>query len=197
MQLSGKCLRKNDKGITWQWLFKSDLKIRTEALLYAAEEQTIRMTYVKHNIDKNQWKLPVQIRWKKCESVQHLVSGCYKLAEKEFKRQHENVAKKVHWDISKKNGLEYMEKWYGHVIKGVGRSESVVGYQCSVWHVIVAWRQDIIVIDKKQRKGIITNTAVSANVRVGEKERKKWKSSRTWSRACSDKSPWKRRKRIW
>lgn len=54
MQLSGKCLRKNDKGITWQWLFKSDLKIRTEALLYAAEEQTIRMTYVKHNINKNQ-----------------------------------------------------------------------------------------------------------------------------------------------
>ena len=41
---------------------------------------------------------PVQILWKKGESVQHLVSGCEKLAQKEYKRQHDNVAKKVHWE---------------------------------------------------------------------------------------------------
>ena len=31
---------------------------------------------------------------KKGESVQHLVSGCEKLAQKEYKRQHKNAAKK-------------------------------------------------------------------------------------------------------
>ena len=33
---------KVDKDKTWQWLSKSDLKIETEALLCAAQEQTIR-----------------------------------------------------------------------------------------------------------------------------------------------------------
>ena len=33
---------------------------------------------------------------KKGESVQHLVSGCEKLAQKEYNREHNNAVKKVH-----------------------------------------------------------------------------------------------------
>ena len=40
------------KDKTWRWLSKSDLKIGTEALLCAAQEQDIRTNYMKHNIDK-------------------------------------------------------------------------------------------------------------------------------------------------
>ena len=43
---------KVDKDKTWQWLCKSDLKIGTEALLCAAQEQAIRTNYVKNHIDK-------------------------------------------------------------------------------------------------------------------------------------------------
>ena len=32
--------------------------------------------------------------WKKIESVQHIVNGCEKLAQKDCKRRHDNVAKK-------------------------------------------------------------------------------------------------------
>ena len=86
---------KVDKDKTWQWLSKSDLKIGTEALLYAAQEQTIRTNYVKHLIDKTSERLC----GKKGEKVQHLVRGCEKLGRKEYKRRHNNVAKKVHWDL--------------------------------------------------------------------------------------------------
>ena len=41
-----------DKNKTWQWLSKCDLKIGTEALLCAAQEQAKRTNYVKHYIDK-------------------------------------------------------------------------------------------------------------------------------------------------
>ena len=41
------------------------------------------------------------------------------------------------------------------------------------YNVIEARRPDIILIDKKERKGIIIDTAVPADVRVGEKEREK------------------------
>ena len=40
---------KVDKEKTWEWLSKSDLKIRTEALLCAAQEQAIRTNYIKHH----------------------------------------------------------------------------------------------------------------------------------------------------
>ena len=43
---------KSDEDKTCKWLFKSDLKIGTENLLCAAQEQAIRTNYVKHHIDK-------------------------------------------------------------------------------------------------------------------------------------------------
>ena len=108
-----------DKNKTWQWLSKCDLKIGTEALLCAAQEKAIRTNYVKHYIDKTSESPLCRLCGKKCESVQHLVCGCEKLAQKEYKRRHDNVAKKVHWDFCKKNGLEHTEKWYEHIPEGV------------------------------------------------------------------------------
>ena len=41
-----------DEKETWHWLRKAALKVETEAMLYAAQEQAIRTNYVKHKIDK-------------------------------------------------------------------------------------------------------------------------------------------------
>ena len=41
-----------DKDKTWEWSRKSDLKVETEALILAAQEQALRTNYVKFNIDK-------------------------------------------------------------------------------------------------------------------------------------------------
>ena len=46
-----------------------------------------------------------------------------------------------------------------------------INIQCD--NVIEARRTDIILIDKKERNGIIINIAVPADVRVGGKEREK------------------------
>ena len=105
--------------------------------------------------------------------MQHLVIGCEKLTQKEYKRRRNNVAKKVHWDLSKKNGLE---KWYEHVPERVVENKEVkvlwdIDVQCD--NVMEAKRPDIILIDKKQPKRIIIDNAVPADVRVGEKEREK------------------------
>ena len=51
-----------------------------------------------------------------------------------------------------------------------------INVQCD--NVIEARRPEIIVIDKKERKGIIIDIAVPADVRVGGKEREKWKNTR-------------------
>ena len=43
---------KVDKEKTWQWLSRGDLKVGTEALLCAVQEQAIRTNYIKYIIDK-------------------------------------------------------------------------------------------------------------------------------------------------
>ena len=100
-----------DKEKSWQWLSRGDLKVGTEALC-AALEQAIRTNYIKYRIDKTSDSPMCRLCGKKGESVQHINSGCEKLAQKEYKRRHDNVAKNVHWDICNKNGLEDSEKWY-------------------------------------------------------------------------------------
>ena len=113
---------------------------------------------------------------KKGESVQYLVSGCETMSQREYKRRHDNVAKKVHWDLCKKNGLEHTENWYEHTPEGAVKNEEVkvlwdIKIQCD--NVTEARRPDITLIVKKERKGIIIDIAVLADVRVGEKEREK------------------------
>ena len=105
-----------------------------------------------------------------------LVRGWEKLAQKDYKRWHDNVAKKVHWDLFKKNGLEHMEKSYEHVTeRAVENEEAKVLRDTNVQgdNAIQARRSDIIVTDKKEQKGIIIDIGVWADVRVEEKEREK------------------------
>ena len=81
-KLHGQFIRElpDDKDRTWQWLSKIDLKIGTEALLCAAQEQAIRTNYVKYQIDKTSESPLYRLCGKKGETVQHLISGCEKLA---------------------------------------------------------------------------------------------------------------------
>ena len=94
------------------------MKIGTEALLCAAQEQAIRTNYVKHHINKISGRLLCKLCEKKGECVQYLASGCEKLAQKKHKRRHDNVAKKDDWNLYKNNDLEHMEKWCQHVPQG-------------------------------------------------------------------------------
>ena len=59
----------------------------------------------------------------KNEIIAHIVSACPKLAQKEYKRRHDNVGKAIHWDLSAKCGFERSEKWYDHVAESVLENE--------------------------------------------------------------------------
>ena len=58
-----------------QWFSESDLKIGTEASLFAAHKQVIRTNYVKHHISRTSESFMCRLCGKNCEIVQHLVSG--------------------------------------------------------------------------------------------------------------------------
>ena len=122
---------KVDKNRTWNWLVISDLKVEKEAVLCTVQEQAIRINYVKHHIDKSIDNPHCRMCGKRGESVQHITSECEKLAQKEYKRRHDNVAKKIHWELCKENALEHKERWYEHNPEGVAENECVN----SLWDV--------------------------------------------------------------
>ena len=62
----------------------------------AAQSQSIRTNLVKSRIDKSQGDSFSRVCRKVDESIDHIVSGCSKLAQKEYKRRHDNVGIIVH-----------------------------------------------------------------------------------------------------
>lgn len=87
--------------------------------LCAAQEQAIGTNSVKHHIDKTVEPPLCRLCGEKVENVDHIVSRCKNLAQKEYKHGHDNVAKAVHWKLCEKYGLERSEKWYEHTHESV------------------------------------------------------------------------------
>ena len=151
-------------------------KLKQKLYYVLPREQALRTNYIKHIIAKS-IESPLCRMCGKCgESVQHIVSGCDKLAQKDYKRRYNNVAKKFHWDLCKRHDIVRQDKWHDHIPDSVAENASVkllfdINIQCD--NVIEARRPDIVVIDKKEKVCIIVDIAVPADRRVEEKEPEK------------------------
>jgi hypothetical protein len=176
------CREVSDEGDiarTWKWLTSSDLKPETEALICAAQEQTLRMNYVKCKIDKSVESPLCRLCREKGESVSHIVSECKKLAQKEYKKRHDNVARYIHWLLLGKYSLERSEKWYEHEPDRVVESNVVkilwdFMIQCDRY--IEHRKPDILVVDKLARKCVIIDIAIPGDSRILKKEEEKLRS---------------------
>ena len=62
----------------------------------AAQNQSIRTNLVKTKIDKSQGDSLCRVCRNVDESIDHIISGFSKLAQKEYKRRHDNLGKIVH-----------------------------------------------------------------------------------------------------
>ena len=178
-----------DEKETWNWLRKADLKIETEVMLCGAQEQVIRTNYLKNKMDETTQSPFCRMRDKKSETISHIVSECEKLAQKEYKRRHDNVASIVHWKLRGKYNLKRKEKWYEYAT-GVVENEEVkifwdVMIQCD--REIKAKKPDIVVVNKNERSCAIID--IARDIRVSKKEKKKTeryqelkrKTRRMWS----------------
>ena len=94
----------------WAWL--QNLKRETANLTVAAQNQSIRTNLVKAKIEKSQRDSLCRVCRKVDESIDHIVSGCSKLAQKEYKRRHDNLGKIIHWKLARKCNFEAGDKWY-------------------------------------------------------------------------------------
>ena len=94
--------------------------------------------------------------------MDHIVSGCSKLALKEYKRRHDNLGKLVHWKLTRNCNVEAGDE-----------SESVEDYKIlrdfsfQTDQIIEARRPDLVVVEKRERSCKIID------FRIEEKEKDK------------------------
>ena len=107
------------------------------------------------------------------EAVQHIICECKKVAQREYRRRDDTVAKLVHWKLCEKHNLERKEKWYEHCPEGAMKDDNVkliwdINIQCD--NVIEARRPDLILVDKKAKSYVIIGVAIPGDCRIHEKE---------------------------
>ena len=87
------------------------------------------------------------------ESMDHVVSGCSKLAQKENKKRHDNLGKRVHWKLARKCNFQAGDQWYEHEAESVLENEDykmLWDFSIQTDHVIEARRLDLVAVDKKK-----------------------------------------------
>ena len=80
-------------------------------MILAAQDQALRTNYT---IDKTLETPLCRLCRDATETVRHIVSGCKKLAQREYRRHHNKVVLQVHWEGCRKYGIECTDKWFDH-----------------------------------------------------------------------------------
>ena len=103
------------------------------------------------------------------ESIDHVVSGCRKLVQEEYKRRHDDLGKIVHWKLARKCSFEVGNKWYEDESESVLESEDykiLWDFSIQTDHVIETRRPGLVVVDKKRRTCKIIDFAVPGDSRI-------------------------------
>ena len=96
------------------WLTKGNFKRETKSLPVAAQNNAIRTNHIKARIDKTQQNSKCSLYGDKDKTINHIISECSKLAQKEYKTRHDWVGNEIHWEVYKKFKFHHTNKWYMH-----------------------------------------------------------------------------------
>ena len=94
----------------WTWLRKGNFKRKTESLLIAAQDNAIRTNHIKARIDKTQQNSKCRLCSDRDEMINHIISECSKLAQKEYKARPDWFGKVIHWEMCRKFQFDHTNK---------------------------------------------------------------------------------------
>ena len=139
----------------------------------AAQEQAIRTNAIKAKIDKTQADSKCRLCGKVDETVRHIVCEYPMLAQREYKRRHDWVGRKIHWEVCRKIGFDANEKCYKHEPEKVVENDSwkIWDFTIQTDHVIEARRPDMVIIDKTSAKLLALHAPMIVELKRGRKIR--------------------------
>ena len=132
----------------------------------------IKVNFSRHNImariDKTQQNCKCRLWGDRDETINHIISECSKLAQKENKTRHDCVGKVIHWEMCKKFKFQHTNKCYMHNPAPVLKNDThklLWDFDIHTDHLIPARRPDLIIINKRKRICKIVDFAVPADHR--------------------------------
>ena len=106
-------MRKIAHEVIWTRLRRWNLKIETEYHLIAALN-AIKTNYIKVKIDNTQQNNESRLFGGRDETINHIISECSKLTQKECKTKQILVRKLIHWEFCKRLKFDHTNKWHIH-----------------------------------------------------------------------------------
>ena len=119
--------------------------------------------HIKARIDKMQQNCRCRLCDDRQETINHIVSECCKLAQKDSKTKHDYVGNVIHRGLCKEFRFDHMNKWCKHNQESVLENETQKlhwDFEIKTDHLISARRPDLIIIIKNVRTCRIVNFAV-------------------------------------
>ena len=153
---------------------KGNFKRETKSLLMAAHNSAINTNHIKARIDKTQQNSKCRLCSDRDETINHTISECSKLEQKEYKARHDWVGKVIHWEMCKKCKFDHANKWYMDNAAPVLENDTHKlpwDFDIQTDHLISARRPDLIIINNKKKKICkIVDFVVPADHRIKLKE---------------------------
>ena len=140
---------------TWNCLRKGNFKRETESLLIAAQNNATKINHIKARINNPQQNSKCRLCGDKDETINHIISECSKLAQKEYKTRHDWMNKLIHREMCKKFKFDQTNKWHIHNSAPVLENNThklLWDFDIHTDHLISTRRPDIIIINKKKKK---------------------------------------------
>ena len=153
---------------------KRKFKKETDSLLMAAQNSAIRTNHIKARINKTQQNSKCRLFSDRDETINHIISECSKLAQKEYKAWHDWVDKVIHREMCKKFRFD---KWYMHNPPPVLENDTHKlpwDFDIQTDHLISARRPDLIIINKKKKENL-QNCRLCCPGRPQNKTERMWK----------------------
>ena len=132
---------------------KGKPKRETVSLLIAAQNNALRTNYVKARIDKKRQYSKCRLCDDKDETINHIISECSKLVQKDDKTRHDWVRKVIYWEQRKKIKFDQTDKWYMHNPESVLENKThkpVWDFEIQTNHLNSARRPGLIIVKKRE-----------------------------------------------
>ena len=81
------------------------LKDETESFVFAALKQAIQTNVIKGKIVESQEQTTCRMCKRADDTINHIVSEYSKHAQREYKRKHAWIGRRIHWEICRANGI--------------------------------------------------------------------------------------------
>jgi hypothetical protein len=164
-----------DKGMTFKWIKKCHISPSLESSLFVIQDQSIMTKQFIRDIARQPSDGKCRLCGQKDETVQHIVSGCEKLAGTLYIKRHNNLVEYVHWCLAKKHGIDVAKLWWKEKLTQPKVTENETTKL--LWEIpiqtdstITHNRPDIIYINKTDNMTYLIDITVPSDYNIGPKE---------------------------